>query len=96
MRGQVPGIPPCHTAPPDRDLSPLECRILELLRKEAGAQAPELARTLGLPVFTVVSRLPRLRRRLREPTDAVGGFGPEARDVSAAWTSRQEDTIPRS
>jgi len=52
---------------PDGDLSPMECRILALLRERADLQVAELARMLDVPVFTVVCRLPRLMRKLNAP-----------------------------
>jgi len=51
---------------------PLQFREVIILSELEGLSYKELASTLGVPVGTVMSRLSRARRRLRERSDWGG------------------------
>ena len=51
---------------------PLEFREVIVFYELEGLSYKDLASTLGIPVGTVMSRLSRARRRLREPSDFEG------------------------
>lgn len=68
-----------------RDL-PNEFRTAVYLADIEGYPYREIAEIMGTPVGTVMSRLHRGRRKLREQLMAAGALPPAAPDLPGAWT----------